>query len=1206
MDRASYLLSAYWFSGLLLAVALALGLWLFLAWRRRHALSFPLLLSASAFGLAGAGGLISALVEWGKFLEEPAAWAWWTAGAALAALFAMLLLVLISGRWSAWLGYALGGLALLGLGGLSAEAASRGLAETGKVLIRLEPLQPFWLLLLGLVPVIIYLSFRSLAGLRPVRRWVAIGLRCLLVILLTLALAEVRLRHQNEKVTVLFLVDRSLSIPEDTDTEANPQAPQNRFDRRWQRIKKFINESVEKRGPGHKYDQAGVIVFGRRPRLELPPSDAPRLNFTEVASTIDPNYTDIGAAIKLALASYPEGTGKRIVLISDGNENLGNAVEQAQIAKNNGVQIDVLPLAYRNETEVLVAGVEAPSVTEQSSQLPIRVLIRSHNPRTVEGTLTLNQLTEGQSVPVPPSPIRVRVRPGLNSVPFKKTLAKAQESYTYEAIFHPDRVVDDNGEPIPGATAALVANDRAANNRATTHVIALGQRRVLVVEAKAGDQQFLVDHLRRVGDSKFKVHSITVEALPENKADLAVFLSNYDTVLLANVPASDVQQGDVGGDKMAAVITEDQQEVIRSNTYDQGCGLVMIGGPSGFGAGGWQGTPVEKALPVDCDIKSLKVQGKGGLVLIMHASEMAEGNYWQKEIAKLAIKKLSVMDMLGMLYYDWSGGGHKWHIPFQEVGGKRESMLRQVDKMQPGDMPDVDPALQKAYDALTDPRHELATRHIIFISDGDHWQASQALLGKLKNNKITCTTVCITTHGAAEEQKMNAVARATGGRFYNVKSPKALPAIYIKETRLVSQSFVYEKRFQPRLVFRNGPTDKLPEPLPPLFGYVRTTPKTSALVEMPILAPPVGEQQFPVLAYWHYGLGKSVAFTSDARSQPGRPAWDRDWAGSEMYLKFWEQVVDWSLRAVETGRLTMTTEYQDGKVKIAVDARDKENRPLTDLVLRGGVTTPGKGDNARKPELKFEQKNSGLYEAEFKAEEAGSYFINAQARRTVKAMKDGKEVTEEETDSVRSGVTIPYSPEFADMESNTPLLEKLRAATGGTTYPEDDDAVAEAARSGEVYRTGLPSSKSLQPVWYWLLLLTGILLFCDVAVRRIAVDPREVVGSAQNVWARLRGRAVVAAETPQFMDRLKSRKAQVGESLEKARAARRFEGAEAGPVVAPPGADQATAPPARTPPRRPQPTVGPEKEAEAADAFSRLMRAKKRVWEEREKGQDEK
>src|SRR5262249_2101837 len=282
---------------------------------------------------------------------------------------------------------------------------------------------------------------------------------------------------------------------------------------------------------------------------------------------------------------------------------------------------------------------------------------------------------------------------------------------------------------------------------------------------------------------------------------------------------------------------------------------------------------------------------------------------------------------------------------------------------------------------------------------------------------------------------------------YKVNHPKALPAIYIKETRLVSQSFLDERRFVPQLLYKNGPTDKLPDNLNPLYGYVRTTPKESPLVEMPILAPQVGEQQFPILAYWHYGLGKSVAFTSDARSLPNRPAWDREWAGSEMYKKFWEQVVDWALRPVETGRLTMTTEYRDGKVKVTVEARDDNNRPLVNLNLRGGVTPPGaKGDDPRKLELRFEQKNSGTYEAEFKAEEAGSYFINAQATRLTKIVKDGKEVeVREGSDSIRSGVTIPYSPEFADLESNTALMEKLRALTGGKSFADDDEALDSAA-----------------------------------------------------------------------------------------------------------------------------------------------------------------
>jgi uncharacterized membrane protein len=1181
MDGLREFLTTNWLAGLVTVVGLALGALALGLGRRRKSWSVPVVIGAAGLGLLGAGGL-----------AVPFDWATWLASVAGIVLFVMVLAVVVTGRWSAPLGLAVGALLLLGLGGLSLGALGETLADAGRSLLQLEAVQPGWLVLLVLVPLVILLSFRSLAGLGPVRRWTAIALRCALIILLTLALAEVRIRHQNETVTVMFLLDRSLSVPEEWTPD--PQTPSKSIDRRKKRIMDFINDAVRKRGPEHKRDKTGVIVFGRRPRLELPPSDTAQLNFTEVNSVVDGYYTDIGAAMKLALASFPEGTAKRIILVSDGNENLGSAEEQARIAKNNDVQIDVLPLAvgYRNENEVLVQSVEAPPVTEQSSQLPIRVLLRSYNPHIVVGLLTLKQITEGETIPVG-EPQRVQLRPGLNSFAFRKTLTKQQQSYTYVATFQPEAIYDEKG---PLIRQYQPGDDRTENNQASTHVVALGQRRILLIEPKAGDHELLLDRLRAVGgDSKFKVHSIEAQHLPEGKAELGVFLSNYDCIILANVPSE--------------MITEEQQEMIRSNTHEQGCGLIMIGGPEGFGAGGWQGTPVEKALPVDCDIKSLKVQGKGGLVLIMHASELQEGNRWQKEIAKLAIKKLSVMDMMGMIYYDYTGGGHKWHIPFQEIGGKRESMLRLVEKMQPGDMPDVDPALQKAHDALTKPGLDLTTKHIIFISDGDHWTAGNPLLAKLKANKITCTTVCITTHGLTEEQKMNAIARATGGRFYNVKSPKALPAIYVKETRVVSQSFVYEKRFPPRLLFKSGPTEKMPDTLSPLWGYVRTTPKANPQVQMSILAPPSGDQDFPILAYWHYGLGKAVAFTSDARSMlPDRPRWDREWAGSDMYLKFWEQVVDWSLRSVETGRLTMTTEYRDGKVKVTVDARDSKNRPLTDLILQGGVTPPtpqGEGPvqaPVKGELLKFEQKNSGLYEAEFKAEVAGSYFLNTQSRRKVKEIKDGKEEIHEEVDGVRSGVTIPYSPEFADMETNVPLMEKVRDITGGQTIKEDDATLAELASSGEVYRrTGLPPSRNLQPIWYWLLMLAGVLLFFDVAVRRIAIDPREAIGVMQRTWGRLRGRVVHAEATPQFMDRLKSRKAQIGESMERARGARRFDAGETAPTAPPPGADVAAQATPRAP-ARPTPQIRPESEqkTEAQDYASRLMKAKKRVWEERE------
>jgi uncharacterized membrane protein len=1176
-------LQSHWLALLLLAVGLVLAALVLLLRQQKRAWPLSLILWSFFFLLLGIGGLelFPSLLRAAGLEVNSEILAAWIAGVTLAALAIMAVVVITTGHWFAPLGYSVGALLLLGIGGLIAEPGSRLLSDFGRLSVSLEPGNPWWLGLLLLIPLIFWFSFRSLAGLGPVRRWVAIGLRCLLILLLTLALADTHVRKPDDNLTVLFLWDRSLSIPRDFKAD---------IDRREVRIKRFINEAVEKRGPGREGDRVGVLVFGRQPRVELPPGNVPQLRFNKIVSIVDDTATDIAAAIKLALASFPEGTGKRIVLISDGNQNRGDAEEQARLAKQNGVQIDVVPIAAgrRNPNEVLVERVEAPSITEKDTRLPIRVVLRSYNPDTVVGTLRLNKISlemrkvgEGKAVPAfearPVLESTVRLRYGLNPFFFQEPGSKTDDSFTYEAVFEPSHVVRDGGG------RERLVGDRVENNRASTSVLARGQRAVLLIEPNIGDHKLLADRLEKTKAS-LKVVSVDAARLPQDSTQLAIILSKFDSVVLANLPAE--------------ALTEEQQKVIRSNTHDQGSGLVMIGGPQSFGAGGWQNTEVEKALPVTSDLKSMKVDAKSGLVLMMHASEMAEGNAWQKKIAKLAIEKLSPFDMVGMLYYAWDGkgAGHTWHIPFQQIGQTRGRLLGLVDSMNPGDMPDVDPALQKAYDALTNPAHGLGTKHIIFISDGDHWDASRALLAKIKAAKITCTTVCITTHGQAEVKKMGYVARMTGGRAYHIKSPEELPAIYIRETRLVSQSFVHEKTFQPILTTRGGPTEGLTD-LEVLHGFVRTSRRSSPLVEVAIETPKIGDSKFPILAYWHYGLGKSVAFTSDARTTAkGQTFWDRDWANSPIYGKFWEQTVDWSLRAVDTGKhLNLMTEHRDGKVRVIVEARDGKKRPITEFEeMKIGITSPSmKARDKSRGQIEFEQKNSGVYEAEFNAEETGSYFINVQAKWKD---EEGKVVTE----SVRAGVTLPYSPEFAEMESNIALLDRLREITGGKTIPEEEAALSLVARSGDIFRALPRSAHSLQSIWPWLVVLAGICLFFDVAVRRITVDPRKLASVAQETWERLRGRAP-AEKIPEFLERLKSRKAQVGEAFDRGKAARRFDGEEVA-AAAPRGAHELPSAPARPLGRPEAPARSePEKKKEAGDFASRLLRAKRRAMEERDK-----
>ena len=85
------------------------------------------------------------------------------------------------------------------------------------------------------------------------------------------------------------------------------------------------------------------------------------------------------------------------------------------------------------------------------------------------------------------------------------------------------------------------------------------------------------------------------------------------------------------------------------------------------------------------------------MALIMHASEIAEGNYWQKVVAKAAIKALSSYDYAGLLHWE---GQEAWLFTLRPIGSGRTSMLRAIDRMTPGDMPDFDPSLQMAMKGL--------------------------------------------------------------------------------------------------------------------------------------------------------------------------------------------------------------------------------------------------------------------------------------------------------------------------------------------------------------------------------------------------------------------------------------------------------------------------------------------------------------------------
>jgi hypothetical protein len=1194
-------LAAHWFSLTLVLLAFA---WLGVSLLRKRGLGWAWTGATALVAFAAGAGFLHA-----RTYRLNETWPDQSVGFSVA-LGALILFTVLGGlllllrRWSFVFGCVCAAAVVVGLGGWFGRDLGQGTLDTCKSVVWTRFVSPWWLLLLLIVPAVYLISRKSLAGLGPVRRWVAIAARSLMLTCLILALAEPRVRRPSENMTVIFVVDRSASIPRELEDTQSGDV----IDRRWNRIRQVIEQAVKTRYSINREDQFGVIFFGKRPKLAFPPTPLVPVPVDEQSGgKLDENYTDISSALKLAMATFPESTGKRIVLVSDGNQNLGSAEEQAEIARKNNIAIDTIALApnFRNENEVLVQSVEAPPVSAIGARLPIRVLVRnSHPTKEVTGRMSLIRTggeLNGQAVDVDrdiaiedspqvldttKKPARVVLKPGLNVFKFRDDeQTRKDTSYTYKAKFDPD---------------VAIAGDRVANNRADAAVVARGQRKILFLDSKIREEdsehQRLLNLMRA---SKMQYVFRSASVLPGDKTELGVFLSNFDCLILANVPAEN--------------FSTDQMEAIRTQVYDQGCGLVMVGGPDSYGPGGYQQTPIEAALPVDCEIKAKKAVGKGGLILIMHASEMADGNKWQKIIAKLAIQRLGPADMVGVVDFGLFNAGQlvNWQIKFQEVGDNREAMYAAIDKMNPGDMPDFDPFLQVAADTLSSDKYELQVKHTILISDGDPNFGNKAALAKMAKNQITCTTIGVATHGVNEDKKMQLMAASTKdgkgnpGNFYKVTDPTKLPAIYVKESRKISQSFIYDKTFEPIRRTVGGPMAGLPNQLPSLHGFVRTTNKQSPTHEMHIEGPMDAEskQQFPVLSTWRYGLGKAAAFTSDGRDDT--KAWSRDWNRQGIYDRFWENTINWAMREAERGKLSVVTRYTDGKVKIVVDARDEKDKSVPGLSLRGAVTPPSKPQPGDKvPTITFKPNKNGQYEAEFDAQEAGAYFVNVQADQEeldadgkVKRDPTTKRVVMKSFDAARAGVTVPYSPEFVDLESNTGLLKELSEKTGGQYFEEPNEITnpAELVRLAEFFRKGPEVIRSVLPFWFWLVFAAGLLLLLDVGARRISIETKEVRSWARRTWAMLRrSDAPVEEDDGGMLGKLGQRKAQVSDKLQKQKA-KKFEAdadtpAGAAPTGADDYADKTDGPPLLPPP----PTKQAPSTTDDDDYMTRMKKARDR------------
>ncbi|WP_426754952.1 VWA domain-containing protein [Myxococcus sp. Y35] len=799
------------------------------------------------------------------------------------------------------------------------------------------------------------------------------------------------------------------------------------------------------RRPG---DRVGVVTFGREARVEKPLSGS--AGFGGFTHPVDAEASDLSAALDAAGALIPDERTGRVLVLSDGRATGADARGVARRLAARGLAVDWRHLARPEPPlDVAVVSVDVPAAV--SVREPFQFSAVVHASASVTGTVRLER--NGRVLLQGPFDFQ----PGPNVLPLR------------DLVEEPGLVRYQLSVAAPGD--GVVENDRGV---AVLRVE--GPPRVLLLTNQS--RGTLAQSLADAG--------LQLEVREPFRLTLDD-LDGVGSVVLENVDANAL--GEPGLNALAAYVEE------------AGGGLVMTGGRSSFGEGGYRRSPVEALLPVSLEMREEQRRASLALSVLMDAS-CSMGVTVPDGRTKMELAAEGVVAALTLLNPKDEVSVHMVDTEAHEV-----FPLSPVEDGLPLD------AVARGFsggggiyvgEALRTGRGEILqsqkpTRHVLLFSDAadsEQPEDYQRTLSTLRAEGVTVSVIGLGLPSDPDAELLREVAARGGGRVYFAEDAMSLPRIFSQETLTVARAtFVDEP------ASLEGAPD-LPllgrlssEGLPQVGGYNLTYLKPRANVALRTL----DSNGAPVLAMWPRGAGRTVAFTAEV---------DGPYTGG---LRTWnslraalEGMVRWTLAgAAPVGDAVVRTERRGHLLRVTLDLPPGEalaGAAPTVVLLPGD----GRGSPVERP-MRWEDEDRLV--AEYPLDGSGTWHP---------VVRLGSKVLR------APPVTLPYAPEFepGSAKEGQALLQAIAAVGGGVERLSMTGLFMEAPESlGRV---------ALAP---WLVALALAVLLAEVAVRRFLSAPR--LKSARPSQVRARPGATVvdtgaasAASSPQGAPPITERPAQ--------------------------------------------------------------------------------
>jgi uncharacterized membrane protein len=805
---------------------------------------------------------------------------------------------------------------------------------------------------------------------------------------LIIAVAQPVINTYSRKQSLVFLVDRSDSTGRDAAKKS------------LEFIKKVLDNKKEK-------DNFAVISFAERAILEK------NLNqdkfFSGFESNPNGSYTNIETALKKGLMTLGNKQG-RLVLLSDGKENLGQTKEVINKFKNSNIAIDVYSPYANSKEELFIENVVLPQRIRTGTSFEMKVYIYSREQQ--QGRLRIYHNDElGREK-------NINIKSGKNLIEYAITLSKPG--------FHSFRAEIEGNK-----------DSYKMNNVHSSFVIVEGAPHILCLDGNGEMTANFLAGLKKNGlvvskmESKYFSYDLTE-------------LQKYDAVIMENIAADSLNLRQIKN--------------IISYVGDAGGGLLVIGGVNSFGAGSYTKSPLNSILPLSSEVKSEVYFPTTSISIVFDKSESMKeiqspkGNLTKLDLAKEAtsgvIDLLVKEEKLGIIAFDTNA---TVLAPLQPVNDKY-ILYEKFSRIKSGGGTDVYRGLEAAHKMLVEDKSSV--KHVILISDGKTRSAEfESLLGQFNQEEITLTTVAV---GEGSEKKlMKKLASQGKGKYYYTDTIQSLPAVFSAEAkRIINPSIINKKTGVMASENLENITsiigEEMGKEMPVLDKFNATTQRKTADLLL------YTENNFPVLASWRYGLGRTAAFTGDSGS-----SFATKWTTWNEYNKFWSDMLKWLMRPEESNLFYPYVVQRENKFIVKVDAVING-----EYVNNLEINTVISGPAGYREIFKLRQTGPGLYQNQVEVGSRGAYLITMNWKDKEGNLK-----------SKSAGYVLSYSPEYLPAEGSK-LLGQLAQKTGGRQLDSPEEIFNYRPR----YVTGQKN------IWHIFVMIALIVFLIEIALRVVSFN----------------------------------------------------------------------------------------------------------------------